>query len=224
LPNSSRPILTWLFCLSEAFSARALDLEPVKDLRLSCSALVSCCFQSLGSGLAPRSAPPHSDLVPGLSALTSGSLSSSRRSPRDSRTSQPSRRVNPKSRLGKSARRLSPPPGIRTRRQRPVSQATRRCPVRTELDRLTTVTLSSTTFFPSAPLAEESLPKKRLSPGRVDPFRRRNLRLGLVPGRSLVQSAIPTLLLTDPDSQPESCDPKLAPCRSCCVSSRLPTY
>jgi hypothetical protein len=43
--------------------------------------------------------------------------------------------------LGKSARRLSPPPGIRTRRQRPVSRSTRKCLVRTELDRLTTVTL-----------------------------------------------------------------------------------
>jgi hypothetical protein len=82
-------------CLSEAFSTRASDLEPPKDLRLPNSTIASRCLQSLAPGLAPRSAPPHSDLVPGLSALTSGSLSSSRRSPRDSGTSQPPRRVNP---------------------------------------------------------------------------------------------------------------------------------
>jgi len=146
--------------------------------------------------------------VPGLSALTSGSLSSSRRSPRDSRTFQPSRRVNPDLAWGSQSEDCLHRPGpelVGSDRSR-----------RTRLIRLGAVSCqdragpsddghpSSTTFVPSAPLAEESLPKKRLSSGRVDPFRRRNLRFGLVSGRSLVQPAIPTLLLVNPDSRPRS--------------------
>lgn len=107
---------------------------------------------------------------PSLSAR--GPLSSSWRWPRDSRTSRPSRQVNSKSRLGKSIRRLAPPPGIRTRRQTPVSRSARRRLVRTELDRLATVTLlprplsrpplvqRSRSRRSGSPLESRSLPKK----------------------------------------------------------------
>lgn len=192
-------------------------------MRLPSSASVSRCLQPLEPGLAPRSAPPHSDLVSGLSALTGGSLSSSRRSPRDSRTSQPSRRVNPKSRLGKSARRLSPPPGTRTLRQRPVSRSTRRCLVRTELDRLTTVTLLPRPFS-RPPLLLKSRFRRSASPlGESIPSEEGTCGSVSCPvDLSAGQRSRPCSWLVP--TRDRSHDLKLAPCRPCCVSCRLPTY
>lgn len=201
MPNPSRPILTWLSASLKLSPPAPRTSNPRERLApLPNSTLASLCFRSALRDLhrvsrrltttRPFSLWTSQQLLAlaawlgDLSALSPGELEISLGE------------VNPK--IGSTARDpnssadtglANPPPNQIRRRVR----QDRAGPSRDGHP-------SSTAFVPSAPLSEESLPKKRLSRWRVDPFRRRNLRLGLVSGRSLVQSAIPTLLLTCPDS------------------------
>lgn len=213
MPNPSRPILTWL--------SASLKLSPptpwTSNLRerlapLPNSTLASLCLRSARHGLhrvsrrltttKPFSLWTSQQLLAlaarlgDLSALSPGELEISLGE------------VNPK--IGSTARDPNSSADTGLAKRPKASRQDRAGPSRDGHP-------SSTAFVPSAPLSEESLPKKRLSLWRVDPFRRRNLRLGLVSGRSLVQSAIPTLLLTDPGSRSQheagGRDSKLAPCK-----------
>jgi hypothetical protein len=153
---------------------------------------------------------------PGLS--TCGPLGSSRRSPRDSQTPRPARRVNPKPRLGKGSE-------DRSTARDPNSQAatvSRTHPKVCPSGQSWTASRRSPFFHDLCPVRPASeQPPEGDSPSESRAVPKDSSAARCPEGRSLVRSATPSLRSTDADSRPKP-RPETGPHRSSCDPRRPP--